>query len=260
MKSLIRFSLHYSSLIVLVSLLVTGYAAYQIPRMSIDVFPELNAPTVVVMSEAGGLAADEVEQYVTFPIESAVNGMTGVRRVRSASAIGLSIVWVDLDWDADLYDARQLVAERLSTVRENLPPDVEPFITPITSIAGEIMLTSLSSPSGIATPLELRSYAEFDLRNKVLAIPGVAQVVAIGGELPQYQVNVDQEQLRMYDLTISDVVEAAGNAHSTASAGYLPNVGSFEIPIRQQSRVTKPSDIANTIIDYTDGVPVTIGQ
>ncbi len=242
------------------SLLVTGYAAYQIPRMSIDVFPELNAPTVVVMSEAGGLAADEVEQYVTFPIESAVNGMTGVRRVRSASAIGLSIVWVDLDWGADLYDARQLVAERLSTVRENLPPEVEPFITPITSIAGEIMLVSLSSPSGEATSLDVRSYAEFDLRNKVLAIPGVAQVVAIGGELPEYQVNVDQERLRMYNLTISDVVEAAGNAHSTASAGYLPNVGSFEIPIRQQSRVTQPSDIANTIITFNNGVAVTIGQ
>ncbi len=245
------------------ALLLTGYAAYQVPRMSIDVFPELNAPTVVVMSEAGGLAADEVEQYVTFPIESAVNGMTGVRRVRSASAIGLSIVWVDLDWGADLYDARQLVAERLSTVRENLPPGVEPFITPITSIAGEIMLVSLSSPSGSGgsvSPLDLRSYAEFDLRNKILAIPGVAQVVAIGGELPEYQVNVDQERLRIYNLTISDVVESAGNAHSTASAGYLPNVGSFEIPIRQQSRVTKPSDIANTIISFHEGVPVTIGQ
>jgi len=260
LKALIRFSLSYSSLIVLMSLLLTAYAAYRIPNMSVDVFPELNAPTVVVMAEAGGLAADEVEQYVTFPIESAVNGMTGVRRVRSASAIGLSIVWVDLDWDADLYDARQLVAERLSTVRENIPSGVEPFITPITSIAGEIMLISLSSPSGKATPLELRSYAEFDLRNKVLAIPGVAQVVAIGGELPEYQVNVDQERLRIYNLTISDVVEAAGNAHSTASAGYLPNVGSLEIPIRQQSRVTKPSDIANTIITYHEGVPVTIGQ
>jgi len=260
LKALIRFSLNYSSLIVLTSLLLTGYAAYQLPRMSIDVFPELNAPTVVVMAEAGGLAADEVEQYVTFPIESAVNGMTGVRRVRSASAIGLSIVWVDLGWGSDLYDARQLVAERLSTVRENLPSEVEPFITPITSIAGEIMLISLSSPSGEATPLELRSYAEFDLRNKVLAIPGVAQVVALGGELPEYQVNVDQEQLRIYGLTISDVVEAAGNAHSTASAGYLPNVGSFEIPIRQQSRVTKPSDIANTIVTFHDGVPITIGQ
>ena len=260
LKALIRFSLNYSSLIVLMSFLLTGYAAYQLPRMSIDVFPELNAPTVVVMAEAGGLAADEVEQYVTFPIESAVNGMTGVRRVRSASAIGLSIIWVDLDWGADLYDARQLVAERLSTVRENLPPDVEPFITPITSIAGEIMLISLSSPSGKATPLELRSYAEFDLRNKLLAIPGVAQAVAIGGELPEYQVNVDQERLRVYGLTISDVVKAAGNSHSTASAGYLPNVGSFEIPIRQQSRVTKPSDIANTIVTFNDGVPVTIGQ
>lgn len=260
LKALIRFSLNYSSLIVLVSLLLTGYAAYRIPNMSIDVFPELNAPTVVVMAEAGGLAADEVEQYVTFPIESAVNGMTGVRRVRSTSAIGLSIVWVDLDWGADLYDARQLVAERLSTVRENIPSGVDPFITPITSIAGEIMLISLSSPSGNASPLELRSYAEFDLRNKILAIPGVAQVVAIGGELPEYQVNVDQEQLRIYGLTISDVVEAAANAHSTASAGYLPNVGSFEIPIRQQSRVTKPSNIANTIIAFHDGVPVTIGQ
>ena len=260
LKALIRFSLHYSSLVILMSLLLTGYAAYQIPRMSIDVFPELNAPTVVIMAEAGGLAADEVEQYVTFPIESAVNGMTGVRRVRSASAIGLSIVWVDLDWGADLYNARQLVAERLSTVRESLPAEVEPFITPITSIAGEIMLVSISSPDGGATPLELRSYAEFDLRNKVLSIPGVAQVVAIGGELPEYQVNVDQERLRIYDLTISDIVKAAGNAHSTASAGYLPNVGSFEIPIRQQSRVTKPSDIANTIVSFHDGVPVTIGQ
>lgn len=260
LKALIRFSLRYSSLVVLASLLISGYAAYRLPQMSVDVFPELNAPTVVVMAEAGGLAADEVEQYVTFPIESAVNGMSGVRRVRSASAIGLSIVWVDLDWGANLYDARQLTAERLSTIRESLPPDVEPFITPITSIAGEIMLASLSSPSGKASPLELRSYAEFDLRNKLLAVPGVSQVVAIGGELPEYQVNVDQERLRLYDLTISDVVEAAGSAHSTASAGYLPSVGSFEIPIRQQSRVTKPSDIAETIIKYHEGVPVTIGQ
>ncbi|MDP7189953.1 MAG: efflux RND transporter permease subunit [Phycisphaerales bacterium] len=260
LKSLIAFSLRYASLVVLAALLLSGYAAWRLPHMSVDVFPELNAPTVVIMAEAGGLAADEVEQYVTFPIETAVNGMTGVRRVRSASAIGLSIVWVDLDWGADLYDARQLVSERMAMVRDSLPPDVEPFITPITSIAGEIMLISLSSPTGEATPLQLRSFAEFDLRNKILAIPGVAQVVAIGGELPEYQVNVDQNRLRLYDLTISDVVTAAGGAHSTASAGYLPNVGSFEIPIRQQSRVTKASDIANTIIKYHNSVPVTIGQ
>ena len=260
LKSLIAFSLRYASLVVIAAVLVTGYAAWRLPEMSVDVFPELNAPTVVIMAEAGGLAADEVEQYVTFPIETAVNGMAGVRRVRSASAIGLSIVWVDLDWGADLYDARQLVSERMANVRASLPPEVEPFITPITSIAGEIMLISLSSPTGQATPLELRSFAEFDLRTKILAVPGVAQVVAIGGELPEYQVNVDQQRLRLYGLAISDVVKAAGGAHSTASAGYLPNVGNFEIPIRQQSRVTKAADIADTIIKYHDGVPVTIGQ
>lgn len=260
LKALIRFSLRYSSLVVLAAILVVAFAGYRLPRMSVDVFPELNAPTVVVMAEAGGLAADEVEQYVTFPIESAVNGMTGVRRVRSASAIGLSIVWVDLEWGANLYDARQLVAERLTAARENLPEGVNPFITPITSIAGEVMLVSVSSPTGEATPMQLRGYAEFDLRNKILAVPGVAQVVAIGGELPEYQVNVNQERLRLYDLTISDVVAAAGGAHSTASAGYLTNVDSLEIPIRQQSRVTDVSDVANTIIKFHKGVGVTIGQ
>src|SRR5688572_18559596 len=192
--------------------------------MSVDVFPELNAPTVTIMTEAGGLAADEVEQYITFPIEAAVNGMPGVRRVRSASAIGLSIVWVDLDWGADLYRARQLVGERMSAIRESLPEDAHAEITPVTSIAGEIMLISLSSPDRAVSDLELRSFAEFDLRNRLLAVPGVAQVVALGAELPEYQINVDQERLRLHGLTIADVVEAARGAHSTASAGYLPNV------------------------------------
>ncbi|RMH28132.1 MAG: efflux RND transporter permease subunit [Planctomycetota bacterium] len=260
LKAVIGFSLRYSSLVLIAAALVVGYAGYRLPRMSVDVFPELNAPTVTIMAESGGLAADEVEQYVVFPIESAVNGMTGVRRVRSASAIGLGIVWVDLEWGADLYRARQLVAERLVAARDSLPPDVDPFITPITSIAGEIMLIAISSPDSSISPMELRSYAEFELRNQILAVPGVAQVVAIGGELPEYQVNVDQERLRLYGLTISDVVEAAGGAHSTASGGYLVDVEHFEIPVRQQSRVTRPEDIAGTIIKYHDGTPVTIGQ
>ncbi|MFT5732770.1 MAG: HME family heavy-metal exporter [Planctomycetota bacterium] len=260
LRGLIRFSLQYSSMVLLAALLIVGYAVLRLPEMSVDVFPELNAPTVTIMAEAGGLAADEVEQYISFPIESAVNGMTGVRRVRSASAIGLSIVWVDLDWGANLYDARQLVAERLSTVRESLPAEVVPFITPITSIAGEIMLISLSSPGGEVSPLELRSYAEFDLRNKVLAVPGVAQAVAIGGDLPEYQVNVSQDRLRLYGLNIGDVADAARGAHSTASAGYLTNVGSQEIPIRQKSRVTSASDIAETVVRFDEGVAVTIGQ
>ncbi|MDQ7012639.1 MAG: efflux RND transporter permease subunit [Planctomycetota bacterium] len=260
LKALIRFSLTYSSFVLMAALLLVGYAAYRVPKMSVDVFPELNAPTVVVMAEAGGLAAGEVEQFVTFPIEAAVNGMSGVRRVRSSSAIGLSIIWIDLDWGADLYRARQLVAERLATVREDIPRGVNVELTPISSIVGEIMLISLSSPDATASPLDIRSYAEFELRNKILAIPGVAQVVAIGGELPEYQVNVDQERLRLYGLTISEVVEASRGAHSTASGGYLTSAGNFEIPLRQQSRVTSAADIAGTLIKYHDGAPVTIGE
>lgn len=260
LRALIRFSLQYSSLVVIAALFVVALAVQRLPNMTVDVFPELNAPTVTIMAESGGLAADEVEQYVTFPIESAVNGLTGVRRVRSASAIGLSIVWVDLEWGADMYNARQLIAERLVTARESLPEAVQPFITPLSSIAGEVMLVSLSSPEGSVSRLDLRALAEFELRNTLLAVPGIAQVVAIGGELPEYQVNVEQERLRLYGLSIQDVVAAAGGAHSTASAGYLTNVDHFEVPIRQQSRVRDASDIANTIVAFHEGVPVTIGQ
>jgi len=257
---LIAFSIRQSSLVIVAAALVLVLAGLKLREMPVDVFPELNAPTVVVMTEAGGLAADEVELNVTFPIETAVNGLPGTRRVRSASATSLSIVWVEFDWGTDIYRARQLVAERLSAVRDVLPPDAHAEITPVTSITGEIMLLALSSPDGRVSPLELRSFAEFDLRNSILAVPGVAQVVAIGGELPQYQVNVRQEELAIYGLTIADVVEAARGAHSTASAGYIPNVDSLELPIRQMARITGVEDIRQTLVRYHEGAAITIGQ
>ena len=260
LKTLIRFSISSASFVVIAAALVVAVAMYRLPQMPVDVFPELNAPTVVIMTEAGGLSADEVEQYVTFPIETAVNGITGVRRVRSSSAIGLSIVWVDLDWGADLYDARQLVSERLASVRGSLPDNAHAEITPITSIAGEIMLISLSAKDDAVSPLDLRSYAEFELRNRLLAVPGVAQVVAIGGELPEYQVHVDPDRLRLYGLSVADVTDAAREAHSIASAGYLPNVQGRELPMRQQSRVKNVSDISGTVVSYHEGAAVTIGQ
>jgi HME family heavy-metal exporter len=228
--------------------------------MPVDVFPELNAPTVVVMAEAPGLAADEVEQYVTFPIESAVNGIPGVRRVRTSSAIGLCIAYVEFEWGADIYRVRQLVSERLDTVRADLPQGTHAEMTPITSITGEIMLLAVSSPDGSESDLDLRAYAEFDLRNKLLAIPGVAQVAVIGGELPEYQVLVEQERLRLYGLTVQDVAAAAQAAHSTLSAGYLADVDHLELPIRQSGRVRSVSDIAGTMIKIHDGAAVTIGQ
>jgi CzcA family heavy metal efflux pump len=260
LKRLIQFSLNHAALVLVLAGVVLTFAAFRLPQTPVDVFPELNAPTVVIMTEAPGLAADEVEQYVTFPIETSVNGIPGVRRVRTSSAIGLSIAYIEFDWGVDIYRARQLVSERLDSVREELPPDTHAEMTPITSITGEIMLLAVSSPEGVVPPLELRSYAEFDLRNKLLAVPGVSQVSVIGGELAEYQVLVRQENLRLYDLTINDVIAAAGQAHSTLSAGYLPDVDSLELPIRQSGRVQTVDDIAGTVIKYHEGAPVTIGQ
>jgi CzcA family heavy metal efflux pump len=260
LKRLIQFSLDHAALVLVLAGVLLAFAVYQLPKMPVDVFPELNAPTVVIMTEAPGLAADEVEQYVTFPIETSVNGIPGVRRVRTSSAIGLSIAYVEFDWGMDIYRARQLVGERLDTVREELPPDAHAEMTPISSITGEIMLLAVSSPDGAVSPLELRAYAEYDLRNKLLAIPGVAQIAVIGGELPEYQVLIQQEMLRLYSLTIDDVIAAANESHSTLSAGYLPDVDSLELPIRQSGRVRSAADIAGTVIKYRDGAPVTIGQ
>ncbi|MEY3232434.1 MAG: hypothetical protein RL689_2523, partial [Planctomycetota bacterium] len=260
LSNLIAWSLRHRSLVIAASGLLLLFAGLKARELPLDVFPELNAPTVVIMTEAGGLAADEVEMNVTFPIESAVNGLPGSRRVRSSSTTSLSIVWVEFDWGSDLFRARQLVAERLSAIEERLPDEAHAEITPVTSLTGEIMLVALSSPEGKVSPLELRAFAEFDLRNTILAVPGVAQVTAIGGELPQYQVDVRQDRLALHGLTVSDVVEAARGAHSTAGAGYLADVEHLELPVRQMARVTSVEDIRGTIVTYRDGVPVTIGE
>ncbi len=265
LQRLIRFSLDNSVLVIIVAALALGFAVHTVPSMPVDVFPELNAPTVVVLTEAPGYAADEVEQYVTFPIESSVNGLPGVRRVRSSSAIGLSLVWVEFGWGAEIYTSRYLVSERLTIAQSALPEGVVPQITPVTSITGEIMLISLSSEVDASgrprvSDLELRAFGEFELRNHLLSVPGVSQVVAIGGELPEYQINVDQTRLRLYGLAIDDVVEAAGKAHSAAGAGYLTNVEGLEVPLRQTGRVRSTKNIANTTIRYRDGAPIAIGQ
>jgi len=260
LKKFIAFSLKYPALVLALAAAVVAFAAYQVPRVSVDVFPELNAPTVVILTEAGGLSADEVEQYVTFPLETAVNGLPGVRRVRTGSAISLSIVYVEFDWGTDIYRARQQVNERLMGLEERMPKGVHVEMTPITGITGEIMLLSLSSPDGSVPDTTLRAFGEYDLRNRLLAVSGVSQVVAIGGELPEYQVNVHPDKLLLYDLTVKDVTDAAAEAHSTASAGYLTNVGGLEMPVRQTGRVRSADDIRGTVVKYHKGSAVTVGQ
>lgn len=260
LRWLIHASLQRPSIVLLLAGLLLGGAGWLLPNLPLDVFPELNAPTVVVMTEAPGFAADEVEQYVTFPIESAVNGLPGVRRVRTSSTTGLSIAWVEFEWGDDLYRARQLVSERLQAAIESLPENTHAEITPISSIMGEVMLLALSSPDGSVSGLDLRAYAEFELRNRLLSVPGVAQVVALGGELPEYQVQVKSEELAAQGLTFDDIAEAAKQSHATAGGGYLEDVDRRELPIRQMAKVQNVDDIRSTLIELRDGAPLKIGD
>lgn len=260
MRSLIRFSIDNPLLVVLLGVALAVVAALRLPRATVDVFPELNAPTVVVMTEAPGLAAEEVELLVTFPIESAMGGLTDVRRVRSTSAMGLSIVFIEFEWDQEIYRARQLVAEQLNAVRETLPEGAHAEMTPVTSITGEILLLAVSSPSGEVGELELRSFAEFDLRHRLLAIAGVAQVSVIGGRLPEYQVLVDPERLALQGLAVSDIVDAAKGAHSPDSAGYLDDVDGHELPILQDGRVRSVEDLWATPVLVRGSAPRRLGD
>lgn len=261
LNKLIQFSLEKRGLVLIATVLLLVASAYETPRMPLEVFPELNAPTITVMTEAPGYAPEEVERAVTFPIETALNGIPGLRRLRSSSALGLSIVWAEFEFGADIYRNRQLVAERLDRIREELPENIHPpEMTPVTSIAGEIMLVGLVSPTGAVSPLELRRLAEFDLRPRLLAVEGVAQVTALGGALPEFQVNVRPDALSQYGLTLADVEESARAAHAPRGAGYLPNVAGRELPLRPNTRATETSDLSTTIIGEWNGTPVTLAQ
>ena len=190
LNRIIHFALHNRLLILLASMLVMAAGIYTASRTEVDVFPDLNAPTVVVMTEANGMAAEEVEQLVTFPIETAVNGATYVRRVRSSSTNSFSIVWVEFDWGTDIYLARQIVSEKLSLVAEELPDNVnKPTLGPQSSILGELMIIGLTADS--TSMLDLRTLADWTIRPRLLSTGGVAQVAVLGGDVKEYQILID---------------------------------------------------------------------
>ncbi len=237
------------------------YSAVTIP---IDVFPDLTAPTVTVLTEAHGMAAEEVELLVTFPIETAVNGAAGVRRVRSSSAQGISIVWVEFDWGEDIYRARQIVGEKLQLVAAQLPGSTSPpVLAPITSIMGEILLVGLTPTDSMTSdslpPMEVRTVADWVVRKRLLAIPGVAQVVPIGGAVKQYQVLVHPDRMRFYGVGLSDVLRAAESSNAVASGGVYLESGQ-EILIRGLGRVQQLADIEKTVVRLVNGTPVRIGD
>ncbi|MCO4762358.1 MAG: efflux RND transporter permease subunit [Myxococcales bacterium] len=260
LRSLIASALNYPGLTLSGAGILLVAALGALSTLPIDVFPELNAPRVVVLTEAGGLVAEEVEQQVSVVIETTMTGIPGVRKVRSASALGLSLVWVEFDWGADPLGARQLVGERLDSVRERLPASAHPELAPMSSITGEIMLISLraddASPQPTATPLALRSLAEFTIRRRLLSVPGVSQVVAIGGRLPELQVRVQQAELLRHQLHLGDVVSAAKAAHSTRSAGYLPNTQGREKSIVQRAQALDAKRLGDTLVSADGGAPI----
>lgn len=227
--------------------------------MPVDVFPDLTAPTVTVLTEAHGMAPEEVETLVTFPVETAVNGATGVRRVRSATSQGISIVWVEFDWGTDIFRARQIVNEKLQLVASGLPEGVEaPVLAPISSIMGEVMLIAVTGDAS-TSPMDMRSVADWTVRRRLLAVPGVAQVVPLGGEVKQYQVLVDPPRLAAFGVTLQDVLLAAGGSNVNASGGVFMERGQ-EYLIRGTGRVQYVDDIAATVVAVREGTPVTIGD
>ncbi|NUM36531.1 MAG: efflux RND transporter permease subunit [Candidatus Brocadiae bacterium] len=260
LKYCIGFSIDNSVLVLIISCVIVLLAQHSLEQVPVDIFPELNAPTITIMTEAPGFPADQVEQFITFPIESAVNGVPGVKRLRSSSTMNLSIVWIEFNWGEDLFRVRQMVSERLAEAKESLPEDIHCEISPTTSLTGEIMLLSLSSPDRTIDDLKLRAYAEYELRNRLLSISGIAQVVVIGGELPEYQILVNQDRLRLYNLTLQDIVDAAKKANNIAAGGYLLNIEGLELPLRQNAQIASEKDIASTMVAYFQGRPITIGD
>ncbi|MBO3706025.1 MAG: efflux RND transporter permease subunit [Candidatus Accumulibacter sp.] len=253
---IIAWSLRNKLFVVLAGVLLLGWGGWQAARTPVDVFPDLTAPAVTVVTEAHGMAPSDVESLVTFPIETALNGAPGVRRVRSATKIGLAVVTVEFAWGTDLYQARQVVAERLQLARATLPPDIPaPAMTPAASIMGEILFIALASEQhdGMA----LKTTAEQVLKRRLLAVPGVAEVLPIGGDSKQFQVTVKPERLADYGLSLQDVMQALRDGNENASAGFYVESGQ-EYLIQGLGRIGTIDDIGDTVVALRGGQPVLV--
>ncbi len=233
------------------------YGAYTAIKLPVDVFPDLNRPTVTIMTESEGLAPPEVEQLVSYPIETQMNGLPGVSRVRSVSGVGLSIVYVEFDWNTDIYRNRQQVAERLTLVREQLPPNTSPQMGPISSIMGQIMLIAVSGEN--ATPMELRELADFTIRPRLLTIPGVAQVIPIGGEVRQFRIAPQPPALRALGLTYDQIEKSLAQFGVNTGGGFTDQY-SREYLIRNIGRTTSLDDLRSLAVATVDGKPVYLHQ
>ncbi len=258
LNKIIQYSLDNRLLIVFLAFATLLLGAYIIPKMEVDVFPDLTAPTVVVLTDAHGFATEEVERMVTFPIESALYGATDVRRVRSSSSAGLSLVWVEFNWGTDIYIARQIVSEKLGMLTNQMPEGVSsPFLAPQTSIMGEIMLVALTSDS--LTMIELRNLADWQVKQRLLSVTGVSQVIVIGGDPKEYQVLADPLKMKYYDVSLEELIAATRSLNINVSGGFINEFGQ-EYFIRAVGRSLDPDEIGNSAVKIRQGKPVLISD
>ena len=257
LNKIIKFSLNNRLVVLVASVLLMIGGIYTANNMEVDVFPDLNAPTVVVMTEAKGMAPEEVERLVTFPLETAVNGATDVRRVRSSSTTGFSIVWVEFNWDTNIYLARQIVSEKLAVVRDQLPSNVgNPTLGPQSSILGELMFVNLTS-DGNTSLQELRTIADWTLRPRILATGGVAQVTVLGGEIKEYQILLNPEKMKSYGVGLDEVNEVVANMNQNAAGGILYEYGN-EYIIRGMLSTNNLDELGEAVIKTVNNVPILI--
>lgn len=256
LNKIIHFSLHNRIVILVAAVLLLIGGTYSAFHTEVDVFPDLNAPTVVIMTEANGMAAEEVEQLVTFPIETAVNGATNVRRVRSSSTTGFSVVWVEFDWNTDIYLARQIVSEKLAVVNEELPANVgKPTLGPQSSILGELLIIGITSDS--TSMLDLRTIADWTIRPRLLSTGGVAQVAVLGGDVKEYQVSLDPGRMKHYGISLAEVMNVTRLMNQNSNGGVLYEYGN-EYIVRGVLSSSKVEEMARSVIKRVDRVPVTL--
>jgi HME family heavy-metal exporter len=258
-KWLLASSLANRLLVIIASIVSMGYGAWTLSRTPVDVFPDLNKPTVTVMTEAGGMAAEEVEQLITFPLETTMNGLPGVETVRSVSSAGLSFVYVTFDWRTDIFRARQMVSERLAAMEEGLADGVVPRMGPVSSIMGEIMQIAIPVDTARISPMAVREYADWVLRPRLMAVPGVAQVIPIGGEVRQFQVQPDTRRMAELGITHEQLEAALKGYASNTSGGFL-ELNGREVLIRHLGRSSRLDDLKNLALTARQGQPILLRQ
>ncbi|RIH66045.1 efflux RND transporter permease subunit [Mariniphaga sediminis] len=258
LDNIIKFSLKNKLLVLVTAGVVMLGGLYVAPNMDVDVFPDLTAPTVVVMTDAHGMAAEEVERLVTFPIETAVNGATDVRRVRSSSSLGFSFVWVEFDWGTDIYQARQIVSEKLVTVANEMPIGVSPpVLAPQSSVMGEILFIGMQADS--TSMMDLRTFAEWNVKPVLLATGGVSQVTIIGGDYKQYKVLADPQKMKYYGVSLNELAETCAGISQNSTGGVVRQYGN-EYTVRGVARTSNIEELGNSFIKQINGAPIRVND